>query len=205
MEAFENEEESTFDPLSISRYYDKDAFIESMVDSNSDFSMISINCQSLTAKFDSFQIYMEEINNKHPISIILCQETGFNVNTDLSMYQLCNYNMVCKPAQKHSGHGLVIYLHENFIFKELNINNNSTGWESLFLEISLNKINSKKYLIGNVYRKPIELLDTFNIFLNEFNDCLLSLQGKEHPIYIGGDYNINLLDIFRKQHYNTFL
>ena len=197
-------EEDTFDPLCVSKYYNKGTFIESMTQSNSDFSMISINCQSLTSKFDEFQTYFDEINSKHLISAIICQETGFTNTTDLSLYQLAHYNMVSKYANKLTGHGLVIYLHEDYIFEEITTENENTKWECLFLEICQNKLNAKKYIIGNVYRKPIELLDSLNIFINEFHECITELKTKQHPVYIGGDFNINLLDIFRKQHYNTF-
>ena len=203
MQTYDSEED-TFDPLVHSKYYNKKQFIESLVQSNSDFSMISINCQSLSAKFENLQIYVDEISNEHPLSAIICQETGFKENTDLSLYNLSNYNMISKSATKHTDHGLVIYLHNDFIYKELNIASITTDWECLVIEISLNKPNSKKYIIGNIYRRPIELLDSFNTFLTEFNECLSKLQTQNHPIYLAGDYNINLLEIFVKNHYNNF-
>ena len=76
---------------------------------------------------------------------IICQDTGFKEHTDLSLYNLSNYNKISKSATKHTDHGLIIYLHNDFIYKELNIANITTDWECLSIYIFLNKLSLKIY------------------------------------------------------------
>ena len=40
----------------------------------------------------------------------------------------------------------------------------ATDWEYLCVEISHQKHNAIKYIISNIYRKPGEVLDEFNVF-----------------------------------------
>ena len=62
----------------------------------------------------------------------------------------------------------------------------------------------KQHVIGNIYEPPYEGLEDFNIFSTEFHDFVNMLSGYGHSSYICGDFNINLLKISTKSHYNTF-
>ena len=72
------------------------------------------------------------------------------------------------------------------------------------LEISHQKHNSKKYLISNIYRLPNEIVQDFNIFTNEFSTYLSLIKNRKRSSFICGDFNINLLLLDAKQHYNNF-
>ena len=61
----------------------------------------------------------------------------------------------------------------------------------------------KKYIIGNVYRVPNETVHDLQIFNEEFVETLEILQSKRQQIYLCGDYNIDLLNIFQKNQYNN--
>ena len=63
---------------------------------------------------------------------------------------------------------------------------------------------SKPYIIGNVYRHPKELLPEFHTFTDEFAETLDTPQVNRIAIYLCGDFNIDLLKIYTKIHYNTF-
>ena len=54
-----------------------------------------------------------------------------------------------------------------------NIMKKVTGWKYLYVEISHPKNSAKKYIISNIYRKPGEVLDEFNVFLEEFTSFLI--------------------------------
>ena len=72
------------------------------------------------------------------------------------------------------------------------------------LEISHQKPNSKKYLISNIYRLPNEIVQDVNIFTNEFSTYLSLIKNRKRSSFICGDFNINLLLLDAKQHYNNF-
>ena len=79
------------------------------------------------------------------------------------------------------------------------------SWESLFIEIKHKSTNSKTHIIGNIYRRPIDIVSSCNNFSTAFAETLTLLQKKERSIYIAGDFNIDLLKINEKLHYSTFL
>ena len=53
---------------------------------------MSLNCQSINAKFNELQIIIEEINN-NPLSVICLQESWLKENSDFSLYKLANYKL----------------------------------------------------------------------------------------------------------------
>ena len=62
----------------------------------------------------------------------------------------------------------------------------------------------KKYIISNIYRKPGEVLDEINVFLEEFTSFLIYIKNQNRPSYLCGDYNINLLKNENKNHFNDY-
>ena len=63
------------------------------------------------------------------------------------------FNQVGK-CPGHSHCGLITYVHDLFNTEELHIDQITTGWEHLTLEVSHNTQNAKKYIISNIYRPP---------------------------------------------------
>ena len=61
--------------ITLSPYIDMHSLSDKLYESKSNFSIISLNAQSINAKFDEFQIAINEINNKHEVSIICIQES----------------------------------------------------------------------------------------------------------------------------------
>ena len=64
------------------------------------------------------------------------------------------------------------------------------SWESLFIEIKHKTTNSKTHIIGNIYRRPIDIVSSCNNFSAAFAETLTLLQKKKRSIYIAGDFNI---------------
>ena len=62
----------------------------------------------------------------------------------------------------------------------------------------------KKYIISNLYRKPGEVIDEFNVFLEEFTSFLIYINNQNRPSYLCGDYNIDLLKVKTKNHLNDY-
>ena len=61
----------------------------------------------------------------------------------------------------------------------------------------------KHYVITNLYRPPYETLAYFNLFNAEFDTFVSKISEIGYASYICGDFNINLLKINTKTHYNT--
>ena len=100
--------------------------------------------------------------------------------------------------------GLLIYVHNDYYCEPLTIKEGTTGWENLFIKIRHKSPGSKANIIGNIYRVPKELLSDFHTFQEEFDEALEILRINRSPIYLCGDFNIDLLKINTKDHYNTF-
>ena len=82
--------------------------------------MLSLNCQSLSAKFDKFKSFLDDVNNQNPISIICIQETwGHEDIHVMDYFSLHNYTLVNANRRLTTHGGFIIYTH-NVKFKELN-------------------------------------------------------------------------------------
>ena len=97
-----------------------------------------------------------------PISVITLQETHLDSSTDTILFNLSDYTLISDPARINSFGGLATYVHNCFSFKRISIeelNQNSTVYESMFIEIYRNQNGIKKYIIGNIYRRPSEIVE----------------------------------------------
>ena len=72
--------------------------------------------------------------------------------------------MISKGRHCSEDEGLIIYVHEDFDYKLFSVFENSSGWEYLFIKIHDTKKNSKKFVVGNIYRVPNELSENLQIF-----------------------------------------
>ena len=69
------QEENGTDIIEHSKYYDDIDFNNALQSYNSKISMLILNCQSISAKFDKLKLFLDDVNNQNPISIICIQET----------------------------------------------------------------------------------------------------------------------------------
>ena len=128
-----------------------------------------------------------------------------NEKDDVSLFHLPNYKLFHKGKTRSSHGGLFIYIHERFKATQLNMTFTSTMWESQCVKITQSQPYAKQHIIGNIYRPPFEGSDDFDLFLREFNHFVNIMSSYGHSSYICGDFNINLLKINTKPHYNKFL
>ena len=85
----------------------------------------------------------------------------------------------------------MVHLHDSFTFTRLDsdtFNQNSTIYESMFLEIYNNGANFNKFIIGSVYRRPSEMIDDLTQFIEEFSITLSNIHAisKQSVIYKWG-------------------
>ena len=90
---------------------------EALGSAKSTLSILSFNAQSFNAKFDEFRIAIDQINEKHPNSVICVQESWLHSNSNLDIFQLRDYNMISKPKHCFEHGGLIIYVLDDFDYE----------------------------------------------------------------------------------------
>ena len=201
----DNEGDQVISQVKLSTYLDTHELSDKLYQAKSKLSILSLNAQSIMAKFDEFQIAIDQINSTgQEISIICIQESWLSSECNVQLFELHSYQLVSKGKYCSNHGGLLIYVHNDFLWEPLDIRESTTGWENLFIKIRHKSLGSKPYIIGNVYRLPKELLPEFHTFMDEFAETLETLQVNRNAIYLCGDFNIDLLKINTKIHYNTF-
>ena len=188
--------------ITLSPYIDMHALSDKLYESKSNFSILSLNAQSINAKFDEFQIAINEINNKHEVSIICIQESWLSSDSDTSLFDIPNYQLVAKGKYCSNHGGLLTYVHKDFYWENIAINDETTVWENLFIKVRHKTPGSKTQIVGNIYRRPNEILHDFRMFQEEFVEALENFN--RNTVYLCGDFNIDLLKLNVKDHYHTF-
>ena len=150
-----------------------------------------------------FQLFINRVNVIHPICAICVNECWIRADSDLSSLNLPNYNMFCLRGnrEEHVHCGLVTYVHEQYISTNVILNQESTAWDYLCIEMSHSASNSNKYLLCNIYRLPGVIVDEFKLFVDEFSSLLSIIGNLKHStffveisisrMYIVYLYNIN--------------
>ena len=199
-----DEPEDEVASIKLSEYTYINTLSESLRNAKSSLSILSLNSQSLNAKFDDFQIAIEQLNRNNRISAICIQKTWLSSESPTSLFDLPNYQLISRSKYCPNHGGLITYIHNDFNWEPVSIEDQTTGWENLFIKISNNSQNSKKCIIGNIYRLPSETVNDLQTFNDEFLETLEILQSKRLQVYLCGDYNINLLKVYKKDQYNIF-
>ena len=142
----DSENESTL--IEHSKYYGDTEFEHALQQCNSKISMLSINCQSINAKFDKLKLFLDDVNTKNKISVICVQETWNHEGMDTNCFSLPDYTLINANRRLTAHGGLMIYLHDDFSYKEININatNESNLFESLLVEIWRKDCSYQKFV-----------------------------------------------------------
>ena len=207
LDAISPQEENEADIIEHSKYYDDIDFNNALQSYNSKISMLSLNCQSISAKFDKLKLFLDDVNNQNPISIICIQETWGHEGIQMNYFSLPNYRLINANRRLTAHGGLIIYIHNDFEFKELNeelpITQTSNSLESMFVEVWRKNYTNQKYIIGNIYRLTYDS-DNLTSFTNEYIDILNTLRNRSKFVYLCGDFNIDLLKLNSNNNYNMF-
>ena len=181
--------------MQFSSYHDDNSLNNIFKDKADSYSILSLNCQCLAAKFDQINITVQQLQSKgFKFDAICLQETWLSDDSDTSIFQIQGYNLISQGKICSEHGGLAIYISNKFNFKIIDMNINSQIWEGLFIEIS--NFNANKVLIiGNVYRHFNNTNEVYNNFTNEFIPKLEHLQRGNREVVVAGDFNIDLLKI----------
>ena len=192
--------------LDHSPYVDNETLIDIIKEKQGILKCLSLNIQSLNAKFDQLRLYLDYLYDENCIfDLIYLQETWVNDNINTDMFQLDGYQLISQSCTSTTHGGLAIYVSDKIRYEKIEINfSNSNTWEGLFLRLFLTE--GKCVTAGNIYRPPRYRIDDYNTFITEF-DCVLKMLTGE--VIIGGDINIDLLKINEKpiinEYYETLL
>ena len=93
--------------LKHSSYYDADQFAELTDRCSHNFRILTLNIESINAKFDELTIYIEELSKiNFKFSVICLQETWLSDDVDLSIFKIAGYDCISqgKSCSKKGGY-----------------------------------------------------------------------------------------------------
>ena len=188
-----------------SPFYGQAKFAD-LIRKSAGLSILDLNIQNIFSKFDELVCFIQTINIKHPISAICLNECWISQEHDVTGLHLEGYTMFFQRGNRvgHGHCGLITYIHESFLSKEIAIENVHTSWDYLCVQLSHTSPNSRKYLLCNVYRLPCYLSEDINLFTIEFSNFLRSVKHINSSVFICGDFNINLLLISSNRHFADY-
>ena len=189
-----------------SKYYHDEDFIDLLKTKQNQLTILSLNCQSINAKFEQLKIYIEKYNShcsNNTIHVICLQETWLTAESDLSLLQLNGYNLISTPRSCSAHSGLAIYLAEHLSYEVIDVTS-SDIWDGQFMKIYVDVNNEKHLVIGNIYHPPRPAVDNIMQFNREISSTLSQFRNEKH-VLLTGDFNINLLRSSENSHIDDFL
>ena len=142
------------------------------------FSVLSLNVQSIRAKFDPLLAVLTDLTSHNLYFSAIClQETWQNENDNLSMFDLPDYQMVSQGKICIGHGGLITYIHKEFTWTKIPLYESSNIWEGLFLDVRSNDMH-KKITLGNIYKPPRNNNNNTNIetFTNQLSPTISQLE-----------------------------
>ena len=171
-----------------------------------EFSILSLNTQSINAKFDKIYAIVNSLSSLgHYFGAICLQETWLRNDADISLFNIPGYRLIHQGSKCTKHGGLIIYLNERYSYKLRNLYTGSDIWEGLFVDVTGYNLR-RPLTIGNIYRPPHDNNSNENIgiFLKELSPIIDILQKENTYGAVVGDFNINLLQIGEREKFEEF-
>jgi hypothetical protein len=182
----------TYNLTENNKYHNSDSFNTLVKNSQSKFSMISMNIRSAPKNLEEFLCYLHTLNHTFPFIGLV--ETWFSEdNVDTYLIPGYKHEYLCRKNKRGGGVSLFIseLIVDYKIRNDLSILNES--YECLFIEIEKNVFQtSSNLIIGVIYRMPNTDIDIFNKYIEKVYCDTIKKEKK--IIYFMGDTNINLLN-----------
>ena len=191
---------------STSPYIDASNAVTHLKCHKNSFTVLTLNIQSLHAKFDRLNDFINELSAENVFFSAIClQETWLSGrDVDTTTLNLPNYQSIALGASVSKHGGLIIYLHESFRYKILDMYTASNIWEGMFLEISGQNLK-QNIILGNIYRPPRDKNEDINNFIEEYCRILAKIHGKRRDVILAGDFNIDLLQVKNRNAFGEYL
>ena len=195
-----------------SPYFDLESIENISFPNSPTFKVLSINIQSIQAKFDAFSGFLQILSDKDIIfDAILVQESWlsevhFARKENIAVFDLPGYTMIPQRRLCCGHGGLITYVSDSYKYTlRPELYKQSDVYEALFVDITHENFH-KKITLGNIYRPSKSNNDYRNVstFINEFEPIVECLDKENSTLIFGGDYNANLLEICQKENYQEF-
>ena len=168
--------------------------------SNANLSILSLNIQSLPAKYNEFTDLISNLSALNFSPDFLCLQEIWQL-PDPSLFPLTNYqNIVINSRNTARGGGVGIYVKNDIVFANLPQYSifSERIFESIFIEVSSE--DNKKFVIGSVYRPGtsypgLTFKEQFSQFTEILSGILAELGTKYDNVFIVGDFNLDLIKI----------
>jgi hypothetical protein len=162
------------------------------------FSFMSLNVQSLPAKYTELYESISFLNNNHCAPDIICLQETWKVQ-DSALFSLPCYHLpIIKQRNSCNGGGVGLYIKNNLQFNVLPENSVFVDrvFESIFTEVWIK--DNQKIIVGSIYRPntahpTLSSSEQFTQFMELFSNVLNDLAGRNCKIYIFGDFNLDVL------------
>ena len=159
--------------------------------------MIHLNCRSISNAHGHISTYLNQVH--HSFSLIACTETWLTTNK--SPPQLEGYTYIEGPLTGR-GRGACIYIRSDIVYNRINTTLGPEA-DSLFINITLkHKHTTKDIIVGVIYRLHEHTINNYN---SSWDTLLQNLSSTKKPVYLLGDYNIDLLKHDTNMHINDFI
>ena len=200
-----DDQTETFNP---SNYYDIDSFIKVFKNNDEKFTTLSLNIESINAKFNQLTGFLENLEeNKCIIDAIFLQETWLTdqqcESRVIENYHIPGYHTIALGQKCGRKGGLITYLKDIYDYSTRELYTSSLHWEGLFTDVSHknNEALQNKITLANIYRPPRDNNSNTSIdrFLEPFSDVFNKLSRESSTLITGGDFNLNLLKVTERE------
>ena len=165
-----------------------------------EFSVLSLNIQSLPAKYNELNDMLNELSLSNFIPEIICLQEIWQI-IDPSLFPLANYQTLEINTRKNArGGGVGIFVKNDIVYKVLSQYSifQERIFESLFIEITND--SNQKIVVGSVYRPGtkcpgLNFTEQFAQFSDTLSNILSDLSSNYEKVYIFGDFNLDLLKV----------
>ena len=133
-----------------SSYYYTDPELYIILQNNHYFSVLSVNTQSLPAKFTDITLFVDGFLKHNCYVDVIHLQDSWITNHTCANFDIPDIKIYIQPAICSTHSGLITYVKTSFLSTKLNniTNQNTIPWKSLFIEIE--KCN-KTVIVGNTY------------------------------------------------------
>ena len=159
-------DENSYSP---SDYYDIESFIKLTKNLKQAFSTLTLNIESIQAKFDILLSFAENISQHNfYFDAYFLQETWLTdkqcESNDLKRFDIPGYQTIALGRKCGRKGGLIIYLHEKYKYiVRQNLYKASNDWEGLFVDIT--HCNNENLIVKLLYQTSIDLREKITLML----------------------------------------
>ena len=150
----EGSDDNVIELISHSLYYLPSCLPTHLANGDKSFSVLSLNAQSILAKFPGLQVMLELFASPnlhfHAIGI---EESWIHNDSKLPLVALEGYQCFSIKATTSSHGGLVMYVDDKYEVQVKKTVDDSNIWEGLLLELNHSSFQNK-IIICNVYKPP---------------------------------------------------